>query len=91
MTPFSAIVRLAMEDEPRTEELKALQLEREATEDQLARTAPDESEAAQHERRSEKARYLKEKLEERAMSEREAEQAEGGGAEGQEPGEPGAE
>jgi hypothetical protein len=60
-----------MDEEQNTEELRALQIEREATEDELARTAPEESEAAQHERRSEKARYLREKLEDRARSERE--------------------
>jgi hypothetical protein len=62
-----------MDEEHTTEELKALQWERETTEDELARSARDESEAAQHERRADKARYLREKLEERAKSEREVE------------------
>jgi hypothetical protein len=56
--------------DPKTEELKLTQLERERAERKRAETAPDEDEAAQHERRAEKARYLAEKLEERAESER---------------------
>ena len=59
-----------MDDERDTEQLKAQQREREATEEQLARRSEDEHEAAQHERRAEKAHYLREKLEERAASER---------------------
>jgi hypothetical protein len=59
-----------MTDEHKTEELKVVQTEREAAEREQAETAIDEDEAAQHERRADKARYLKEKLEERAESER---------------------
>lgn len=59
-----------MTDEHQTEELKLTQLQREAAERRRARSAPDEEEAAQHERRAEKAHYLREKLEERAESER---------------------
>ncbi|PZS12826.1 MAG: hypothetical protein DLM64_04135 [Solirubrobacterales bacterium] len=55
--------------EPDTEELKAVQLQREATEQELARAAADEHEAAQHDRRAQKAHYLQEKLAERAESE----------------------
>ena len=58
------------DDEPNTEELKLTQLERERAERKRAENVP-EDEAAQHERRAEKARYLAEKLEERAESERE--------------------
>ncbi len=61
---------LSVAEEPTTEELKLTQLEREEAERRRARTAPDEEEAAQHDRRAEKARYLAEKLEERAKSER---------------------
>jgi hypothetical protein len=61
---------LAMADEHDTEELKIVQTEREAQERELARSARDEDEAAQHERRADKARYLREKLEEREESER---------------------
>jgi hypothetical protein len=54
-----------------TDELKAVQLEREASERDRAQSALDEDEAAQHARRADKARYLREKLEERERSERE--------------------
>ncbi|HKO27410.1 MAG TPA: hypothetical protein VJU80_08130 [Solirubrobacteraceae bacterium] len=60
-----------MPEDPITEELKLTQREREEAERSRARRVPDEDEAAQHERRAEKARYLAEKLEERAESERE--------------------
>jgi hypothetical protein len=59
-----------MTDEHKTEELKVIQSEREVTERAQAESSLDEDEAAQHERRADKARYLKEKLEERAESER---------------------
>lgn len=59
------------ENDPKTEELKLTQLERERAERRRAESAPDEDEAVQHERRAEKARYLAEKLEKRAESERE--------------------
>ena len=59
-----------MPEDPITEELKLSQLEREQAERRRARDVPDEDEAEQHERRAEKAKYLAEKLEERADSER---------------------
>jgi hypothetical protein len=59
-----------MTDEHKTEELKVIQSDREAAEREQAESALDEDEAAQHERRADKARYLKERLEERAESER---------------------
>jgi hypothetical protein len=62
---------LGVSEEPNTEELKLAQLEREHAERRRAQAVPDEDEAAQHARRAEKARYLAEKLEERAESERE--------------------
>jgi hypothetical protein len=61
---------LGMTDEHKTEELKVIQSEREADERNRAKSAFDEDEAEQHERRADKARYLREKLEERAESER---------------------
>jgi hypothetical protein len=61
---------LRVSDEPTTEELKLSQLERERAERRRAEAVPDDEEAAQHERRADKARYLAEKLEERAESER---------------------
>jgi hypothetical protein len=57
-------------DDPITEELKLSQLEREQAERRRARDVLDEDEAAQHERRADKAKYLAEKLEKRAESER---------------------
>jgi len=57
-------------EDPLTEELKLAQLEREQAERRRAKSVSDEDEAAQHERRADKARYLGDKLEERAESER---------------------
>ena len=59
-----------MTDEPTTQELKRTQLERERAERRRAKTVAEEDEALQHERRADKARYLADKLEERAQSER---------------------
>jgi hypothetical protein len=59
-----------MTDEHKTEELKVIQAEREAAERTRAESAVDDDEVEQHERRADKARYLREKLEERAESER---------------------
>lgn len=61
-----------MTEEPETEELREAQLEREEAESEQAASAPTADEAAQHQRRADKAAYLREKLEERAQSEREA-------------------
>jgi hypothetical protein len=63
-----------MESDPETEKLKAAQHEREVVERERARKSPDEAEFAQHDRRAEKAAYLHHKLEERAESEREADE-----------------
>ncbi len=59
-----------MEHDPDTDELAEAQRKREEAEHAQARESLDEHETAQHERRAEKARYLREKLEERAESER---------------------
>ena len=59
-----------MPEEPITEELKQAQRERERAERRRAESVSDEDEAAQHERRADKAKYLADKLEERAKSER---------------------
>jgi hypothetical protein len=59
------------DEEPKTEELRKAQLRREAEEEELAQAADEDEETAQHERRAEKARYLREKLDQRAESERE--------------------
>jgi hypothetical protein len=61
-----------MADRRETEQLREAQREREETEERLARGAADPEEAAQHQRRAEKSRYLRDKLEERAASERRA-------------------
>jgi hypothetical protein len=58
-----------MSDEEDTEELRKAQLERELTERKLASSSAGEEEFAQHDRRAEKAEYLRRKLEERAESE----------------------
>jgi hypothetical protein len=60
------------EEDPTTQELRLEQLQRESTERERADTSVEEDEAEQHERRAEKAGYLREKLEERARAEREA-------------------
>ena len=58
--------------EPTTEELRIAQLQREDAERDHAERAVSEDDTEQHERRADKAAYLREKLEERARSEREA-------------------
>jgi hypothetical protein len=58
-----------MDQEPDTQELRKAQLQREMAEAELAAAARDEEEVAQHQRRSEKAEYLRRKLEEREVSE----------------------
>ena len=60
-----------MDDKHETGKLKREQREREEREEQLARSSDDEHETAEHERRAEKAHYLRQKLEEREASERE--------------------
>jgi hypothetical protein len=60
-----------MDDDLQTEQMKAAQRRREETEQRLARESEDEHESAQHQRRADKAEYLRQKLEEREDSERE--------------------
>ena len=59
--------------EPTTQELKQEQAKREGEEQRRLAESEQPDEAKQHERRSEKAAYLKEKLAERERAEREAE------------------
>jgi hypothetical protein len=59
------------DDEPTTEELRLAQSKREEAEREHARREPGD-ETAKHERRADRAAYLKEKLEERERAEREA-------------------
>jgi hypothetical protein len=61
-----------VDEDPTTEELRLRQREREAAEREAAKDAPAEDETEQHERRADKAGYLRDKLEERAESERRA-------------------
>jgi hypothetical protein len=58
-------------DDPSTEELRAVQAEREEAERELAERAPDEREERTHERRADRAAYLREKLDEQAEADRE--------------------
>ena len=53
-----------------TEELRSDQAARQAAEEQLAEQAANSDEADQHTRRAEQSAYLKQKLAERAESER---------------------
>ena len=63
--------------DPETQELHTDQLEREAIERERARVADLRAEAHTHERRADKAAYLREKLDERAASEDAAEREDG--------------
>jgi hypothetical protein len=60
------------EGDPKTQELQISQARKEETERELTETAGDAEETATHERRADKAAYLKAKLEERKRSEAEA-------------------
>ena len=62
---------MAADDGPSTEELRALQAQREEAERELAERAGDPREERAHERRADRAAYLREKLDEQAESERE--------------------
>jgi hypothetical protein len=59
------------DSDPKTEELRTTQDERVSEERRQAEEAATEEEADQHARRADKAAYLREKLKERAESERE--------------------
>jgi len=59
-----------MDEDPTTQELRIAQVRREAHERE--RAGRPEEEPEQHDRRADKAAYLREKLEERAAAEREA-------------------
>ena len=60
-----------MPEEPITQELRIVQSERERAEREAAEHSHVPEETAQHERRAERAAYLREKLDEQAESERE--------------------
>jgi hypothetical protein len=61
-----------MEEEPTTEELRRRQAERESAAREGAETEATNEGTAQHERRADKAEYLKEKLKERSEAVRDA-------------------
>ena len=63
-------------DEASTEELRTVAADRESEERDLLGESATKDEADQHRRRADKQAYLKEKLEERAESERRAERSE---------------
>jgi hypothetical protein len=54
------------QDEPTTQELKAIQVDREEAEREMADEAPTDPETRTHARRADKAAYLKEKLDDQA-------------------------
>jgi hypothetical protein len=58
--------------DPKTEEMRLEQIQRERTEREQAGDSSEPAEEKTHERRAERAAYLKEKLDERAKSEEEA-------------------
>jgi hypothetical protein len=60
-------------EDPTTQELRISQARREAAERKSAGEAPTEDALEQHDRRAEKAAYLRDKLERRAEAERERE------------------
>ena len=66
------------EPEPSTKQLKAIQAARETSEHEALKDSDTEGEARQHERRADKAAYLRDKLAERERSEREADEADSG-------------
>jgi hypothetical protein len=59
--------------DPKTEELRIEQVQRELSERDQARDSAESAEERTHERRADRAAYLKKKLEERAKSEEELE------------------
>jgi hypothetical protein len=60
------------DEDPTTQELRIAQVKRENEERELAREGVTPDDTDQHERRADKAEYLREKLEDRARAEREA-------------------
>jgi hypothetical protein len=62
------------DEDPTTQELRVGQLRREQAEREEAEKEQPEDATEQHERRADKAEYLRKKLEERADAERESDQ-----------------
>jgi hypothetical protein len=65
-----------MPPDPKTEEMHVEQLDRESVERERARRAGEPAERETHERRADRAAYLREKLGERAASEDEVRERE---------------
>lgn len=61
-----------MDEDIETRALRRQQADKAESEREEAKDAPTDEETAAHERRADKAEYLKEKLEERARAERQA-------------------
>jgi hypothetical protein len=61
-----------MPDEPSVDDLKERQLNQELAERKLLAEADTEADADRHRRRADKARYLREKLEQRDRADRDA-------------------
>jgi hypothetical protein len=59
-----------MDEDPTTQELRVEQLQRELAEREAAAEGVTPDDTEQHDRRADKASYLREKLEERAEAER---------------------
>lgn len=57
------------DEDPQTGQMRAIQREREQAERQHAQDAPTEEDTQTHQRRADKAEYLKEKLRERGEAE----------------------
>jgi hypothetical protein len=68
-SPGSLAGVTSTEDEPTTQQLRAVQADREVQERERAEQAPTDTEQLAAVRRADKAAYLKEKLEEKAESE----------------------
>ena len=66
-----------MDEDPTTEELRVEQLQRERLEREAAAEGVTPDDTEQHDRRADKASYLREKLEERARAERESDSTDG--------------
>ena len=62
------------DDEPRTEELRRAQADKEREERDRERRSDDPDAKAQHARRADKAAYLKDKLEEAREADRDADE-----------------
>lgn len=60
------------DEDPTTQELRVAQIKREVEERERASAAPGPDDTDQHERRADKASYLRQKLDERAEAERRA-------------------